>query len=527
MGAVGLVLLIACANVANLLLARAAARQKEIGIRLSMGATRGRLVKQLLTESVVIGILSGAAGLLLASWASTVLLRILKPPFERGTFNFNVTPDVRVLGYALAVSVLTGIIFGLIPALSASKPGVNDLIKTAVLPRRRTWASGVFVVTQVSLSVVLLVAAGLLVRALGRAQTTDPGFDTKHVLALSLDLRLHHYDQAAAEEFERRVLERVKSVPGVKTASLAATVPLGTAFMATGVEIEGREAQPDGRPLIASQNIVSPEFFDTLGIRILSGRAFASTDTNNGPEVVMVNEIMARRFWPGQNAVGKRIKAGGSKTYAEIVGVVEDTRSSYLWEARELYVYTPVRPGNYPAQDTKILVRAAADPQRLIAALPGVVRALDNNVQVSAKVLEENLETWVWPSRVGAMLAASFGLLALTLAAVGIYGVVAYAVSRKTREIGIRLALGAQRGDVLRLVLGNGMRLVGLGLALGLAGAFAISRLLAQFLYGLSAADPVTFAGVAVVLAAVATLANYVPARRALRVDPMVALRYD
>ena len=524
MGAVGLVLLIACANIANLLLARATARQKEIGLRLCLGATRGRLVRQLLTESLVVSLLSGVAGLLLAAWSSSVLMRVVKPPFV-GALNFNVRPDVRVLGYAIAVSLATGILFGLVPAFHASKPGLNDLIKTA--KRRRTWASDLFVVAQVGLCAVLLVAAGLLLRALGRAQTTDPGFDTKHVLALSLDLRLHHYDTSAAVAFERRVADRLLSVPGVKAVSLAATVPLGTDFMGTGIVIEGHEPKPGAPGLGASQNVVSPNFFETLGIPILRGRGFHDADWNTGPDVAIINETMARRFWPGQEAIGKRLRVGESKGYSEIVGVVKDTRSSFLWEADEPYVYSPAKAENNQAPDLKILVRAAGNTQPLMGVLPGVVRELDRTVQVSVKPMDENLEIWIWPSRVGATLAASFGLLALILAAVGIYGVVAYTVSRRTHEIGIHVALGAQRGDVLRMVLGHGMALVAAGGAAGLAAGFAISRLLARFLYGLPAGDPITFGAVTAALVAVAFMANYVPARRALRVDPMVALRYE
>ena len=524
MGAVGLVLLIACANVANLLLARATARQKEIGLRLSLGATRGRLVRQLLTESLVVSLLSGVAGLLVAAWSSSVLMRLLTPPFT-GTLNFNVKPDLRVLGYAFAVSLATGIIFGLVPAFHASKPGVNDLIKRS--KGRRTWASDLFVVAQVGLCVILLVAAGLLLRALGRAQTTDPGFDTKHVAVLSLDLRLRHYDTAAAVAFERRVAERLRSTPGVKTVTLAATVPLGSADMATSVVIEGHEPKPDAPPLIVGQNVVSPGFFETLSIPILRGRGFQDADWNKSPEIVIINETMARRFWPGQEAIGKRLRVGDSKTYTEIVGVVKDTRSTYLWQTDELYLYSPAKAKDNQGPELKILVRAAGNAHTMMGALPGVVREVDRSVQVSVTPLDENLEVWIWPSRVGATLAAALGLLALTLAAVGIYGVVAYTVGRRTHEIGIHVALGAQRSDVLRMVLGHGMALVAAGGAAGLATSFAISQLLAKFLYGLQAGDPVTFSAVAASLAAVALIANYVPARRALRVDPMVALRYE
>jgi predicted permease len=527
MGAVALILLIACANVANLTLARSAGRQKELGIRLSVGATPRRLMRQLLTESIVIAMLGGAIGLLLATWAPFVLLRIATPPFEEG-LNFDVSPDIRVLGYAFAISIATGIIFGLIPALSASRTGVSELIKAAVNPRHRTRASDSFVAAQVGLCVVLLVAGGLLLRALRRAQTTDPGFDTKHVVAVSLDLRLHRYDDRETIAFERRVADRLRSMPGVTSVSLAGMAPLGTAFMATDVTIDGRENRPDAAPLIVSQNVVSPEFFTTLGIAVLRGRSFNDADCNAGPEVAIVNETLARRLWPVQQAIGKRLKAGGAKNgWREIVGVVKNTRSTYLWADSEPYLYTPATMTNSSIPDVKILVRTAGAPQPLLGALPGVVRTLDQSVQVSVKVLEENLETWIWPSRVGAILAAAFGILALTLAVVGIYGVVAYTVSRRTHEIGIRVALGAQPPDVLRVVLGRGMLLVGIGVTAGLAGGFAVSRLIAQFLYGLSPADPFTFAGVTVVLVSAALLAHYVPARRALRVDPMVALRYE
>jgi putative ABC transport system permease protein len=304
--------------------------------------------------------------------------------------------------------------------------------------------------------------------------------------------------------------------------------PLGTAFVASDVIIEGREVRPDAPPLVISENVVSPEFFETLGIPVLHGRSFADADWNAGPDAVIVNEAMARRFWPGQNPIGWRLKTGDAKSgWREIVGVVKNTRSSQLWADDGPYVYTPAKMETSPVPDMKILVRTAGAPQPLLGALPVVVRGMDPSVQVSAKALEDNLETWIWPSRVGAMLATVFGILALTLTAVGIYGVVTCTVSRRTHEIGIHVALGAQPRDILQMVLGHGMLLAGIGVATGLAGGFAISRIIARFLYGLSPGDPVTFAGVATVLAGVALLAHYVPARRALRVDPMVALRYE
>ena len=525
MGAVALVLLIVCANVANLLLARATARQKEIGVRISLGATRGRLIRQVLTESIVLALLGGAAGLVLAGWSSTALLRVVKPPFA-GDLNFNVSPDLRVLGYGFAVSVAAGIIFGLVPAFHACKTGVSDLIKTAI-QRRRTWASDLLVVAQVGLCTVLLVAAGLLLRALGRAQATDPGFDSKHVLALSLDLRLHHYDPATAVEFERRVADRLRSAPGVKAVSLAAIAPLGMAQMQTSVVIEGHEPEHDVLPLIVSQNVVSPGFFETLGIPVLHGRGFEIGDWKSSPEIAIINAAMARRFWPGQDAIGKRLRVGESTAYAEVVGVVKDTRSTYLWQVDEPYLYSPAKASGNAGPEMKILVRTAGEARALAGALPGVVRELDRNVRASAKPIDENLETWIWPSRVGAILATSFGLLALTLAAVGIYGVVAYTVGRRTHEIAVHVALGAQRGDVLRMVLGHGMALVGTGLAVGFGLGLAISRLLARFLYGLSPGDPVTLGGVAATLIMVSVAANLVPARRALSVDPTVALKYE
>jgi predicted permease len=527
MGAVGLVLLIACTNVANLMLARATARRKEIGIRLSLGATRGHLMRQLLTESLVIAVLGGLMGLTMASWASRVLLGIASPPFA-GALNFDVSPDIRVLGYTFAVSLATILVFGLVPALSASKTEMNEWIKTAMLPRRRTWASDSFVVAQVGLCVVLLVAGGLLLRALRRAQNTDPGFDIKHLIAVSLNLRLHRYDERTAIAFEKRVADRLRSLPGVKTVSLAATAPLGTAFMDTGVIIEGRDIRPDLPPLIVGENMVSPEFFETLGIPILRGRGFGGSDWTTGTETVMVNEAMASRFWPGLDPIGKRLKAGDAKSgWREIIGVVKNTRSSHLWADDQPYLYIPAKVGASPVGDMKLLVRTAGAPDRLTGVVAGVVRDMDSSVQVSSKPLEENLETWIWPSRVGALLAAAFGSLALILAAIGIYGVVSYTVSRRTREIGIHVALGAQSRHVLQMVLRHGMLLVGIGVASGFAGGFALARVITGYLYGLSPNDPVTFAGVGAMLGAVALLAHYVPARRALRVDAIVALRSE
>ena len=538
MASVAMILLIACANVANLSLARSAVRQKEIGVRLSLGASRGRVVQQLLTESLLVALLSGVAGLLLARWLPGALISLLRPQHEQ-PISVPLVLDIPVLGYTLFLSVGTAIVFGLIPAMRASRTNPNSASKGEITTLGqgggRLRIHSVLVGTEISVCLVLLLSAGLLARALGRAQTVDPGFDMKHVLALSMDLNLHGYDNERAAEFHRHLIEQLQALPGVKAVSVASLAPLGGVSRAAPVT-----AADSNGPVGASETsvgywVVSPNYFATLSIPIVRGRSFGLRDTGQGTPVAIINEAMARQFWPGQDPVGKGLRPGPpSVPFTEVVGVVKNTRGARLWEADQPYVYLPLLQNNTkgPAIQTeqlgmKILIRTDGNPDDISAIVPRVVRALDPNVQGSAATLGKSAERWVWFSQVGAMISSSLGILGLFLASLGIYGLMSYSVAQRTHELGIRIALGANRSDILKLVLGQGLRISLVGLVVGLAIALGVTRVIAAMLYGVKPTDPVTFGGVSVLLTAVALLASYLPARRAAKVEPLVALRYE
>lgn len=529
MAAVGLVLLTACANVANLLLARGASRQREIGIRLSLGAGRSRLVRQLLTESMLLALAGGAAGLVLAWWTADLLLASVHPPGGQ-RFSLAVNLDFRVLSYALLLSAMTGFACGLLPALRSSKQELAAAIRGewSAFGQRITKSRlrGGLVVSQVAVSLVLLVGAGLLVRALEKAQTVAPGFEMKNVYVVSADLNLHGYDSARATEFERDLTERLEAMPGVKSVALARTAPLGSSFAITRIALQGQVVPPGSHPPNVNFNTVSPGYFETLRIPIVRGRGFSPHDIAVEARVAVVSESLARRYWPGEDPIGKRFNGGGSSAYREVIGVAKDVRNVYLWTGDEPYLYLPLSPGESP--DMQLFVRTEGNATPLMGmAVPEVVRTIDRSLRVSTQRLDDNLALWIWPSQIGALLAGALGFLALLLAAAGIYSVIAYSVTQRTREIGIRMALGSQNSGVLGLLLREGMRLVGVGLVIGLLASIGGSRLLSKFLYGLSALDGLAFVGVSALLAAVALLACWIPARRAIRVDPMIALRYE
>lgn len=525
-GAVSLILLIACANIANLLLARGAARQKEIGMRQALGASRWRVVRQLLTENLLLALAGGVAGLLLSIWGAAILARTIHPPGERG-IQLNLTLDPGLLGYATLLSLLTGIACGLAPALRASKLSLVTTLKeeSSVFGHRvtRSMLRSALVVSQVAASLTLLASAGLLVRAMQKAQTVNLGFEMRNVLVVSADLQLHGYDARRSAAFERQLMQRLESLPGVKRVGLAELVPLGTSFSETSFSPEGHEPPPGAPKSYVGFNTISPGYFETLGIPIVRGRGFTPRDIAQGQHVAIVNESLARRVWPHEDPIGKKFKGGKW----EVIGVAKDARAVYLWSAEEPCLYYPLLPETRSPGDMKFLVRTAGNPTALMRALPETVRSIDRGLLVSVQRLEDNLAQRLWASQMGALLSGALGLLALLLTSMGLYGVMAYAVTQRTDEIGIRVALGAQRRDVLTLVLGQGMGLVGLGVAIGLPLSAAGARLLAKFLYGLSPVDAVTFAAVPLFLGVIALLACYLPARRALRVDPMTALRSE
>jgi predicted permease len=526
MGVVGLVLLLACVNLANLLLARAAERRKEIAIRLALGASRARLVRQLLTESIVLSLAGGAFGLLLATWING-LVGAIKLPTDIALF-FDLRIDWRVLAFTLIVAIATGIIFSLLPALQSSKPDVVPALKdeTSLGGFRRSRLRNSLVVVQVALSLVLLVCAGLIVRGLQAAQRMHPGFNPQNAVALSFDLGLQGYDEQRGRAFQRDVVERAKQLPGVRSVTMTDSLPLSVNYNYTAIYIEGQPAVASSDLPLAVPVYAGLDYFKTMDIP-LRGRDFTEHDDKPESRVAIVNETFARKFWNGEDAIGKRFNFGSpNDPYWEVIGVAADGKYNSLGEKPQPAFYRSMQR-NYTS--TVVLVaRVEGDPQGALGALRREVQRLDPTLPIyEAKTLTEHMQIPLFPARMAAIVLGSFGLLALVLAAIGIYGVMSYVVAGRTREIGLRMALGADRASVLRLIVGQGMTLAVIGLGVGVIVAFAATRLLTSLLYGVSPADPLTFAGVATLLATVALIACYIPARRATMVDPMIALRYE
>jgi putative ABC transport system permease protein len=527
---VGLVLLIACGNVANLLLARATARRKEIALRMALGAGRARLIRQLLTESSLLALAGGGAGLLLAVAARDLLWAFR--PYGMNVGDINLSFDPRVLGYTLLLSLGAGIIFGLAPALQASRADLVTELKekgsqAASNSIGRRWLSlrNLLVVGQVALSLVALISAGLFLRSLGNAWRINPGFETEKVMVLSFDVDAQGYDKARGMEHYRRVVERVEAIPGVISAAIASNWPLGGGFTRS-VFVEGQEPSRGGRGIFTTVGAVGPKYFETMGITFVRGRNFAEADRENTPPVVVINEAMANRFWPNQDAVGKRFRFFGDDVSQEVIGVVKGGTAQHIGE--------DTRPMAYQSllQDYSswvwLHVRTTDDPSGLLGAVRREVQALDRTMPLTrAATISQLIEEELWGARMGAALLAVFGLLALILASVGIYGVVAFSVSRRTSEFGIRLALGARPSDVLRLVLGQILTLVAAGAMIGITGGLIVTRVVRNLLYGVSAVDPATFIGMPLLLLLVALMASYLPARRATKIDPMIALRCE
>jgi predicted permease len=529
---VGLVLLIACANVANLLLARASVRRREIAIRLALGASRWRLIRQLLTESVLISLLGGSAGLLLAMWALD-LLGGHPPNLDFPTINpdYDLALDHRVFGFTLALSVVTGVVFGLLPALQASRPDLVTTLKgesqNTTSGSRRLAVRNILVVSQVALSLMLLISAGLFIRSMQNAERMSPGFDTSGLLLASVDLGVQGYKEDRGKAFYKQLVDRVESLPGVERVSLASPLPLDAYSSSVRVLIEGYVPRSEDDKIEVMYTAAAPNYFQTIGTPIVRGREFEERDREEMPGVVIVNETMARLYWPQEDPIGKRLQLRRSSgPYLEVIGIAKDGKYITLGEDPMPYMFLPCRQ-SYKSRMT-ILIRSQADPANLAAGLRREVGALDETLPVfGIKTMPQFMERSLWASSNVAGLVGGFGLAALLLAAVGIYGLMSYSVAQRTREIGIRAALGAQPGDVLRLVAKQGMSLALIGIALGLAGALALTRVMSSLLYGVSATDPATFSVITLLLTAVAFLACYIPARRATKVDPMIALRYE
>ena len=527
LAAVGaLVLLLACVNLASLLLARATERRREIAVRLAIGASRARLVRQLLTESVLLSLAGGAAGSLLAV-AINQSVRAIRLPIDVALL-FDLRTDWRVLTFAVVLSVVTGIFFSLIPALQASRPQLVPALKdeSSMAGFGRSRLRNTLVVAQVSLSLILLISAGLIARSLQAAQRMRPGFNPENAVALSFDVSLQGYDEARGRAFQQQVLERARSLPQVESVALTDNLPLGLNYNDTGVYIEGAEFTSTSNLPIAIPMDSSPGYFDVMGIP-LRGRDFLADENKKEQRPAIVNQTFARRFYPSQDAIGKRFNfRGPDSPFWQIVGVVPEGKYNSLGEDPKPAVYTPLFR-DYTGAVT-LVARTRGDPRSTLDALRTEVQTLDRSLSIyNAKTLVQHMGVSLFPARMAAIALGSFGLLALILAAVGIYGVMSHVVAGRTREIGLRMALGAQLSDVRKLILRQGMLLAVIGSVIGLIIALGGARMLKSLLYGVSASDPVTFSLVAMLLLSIALLACWVPARRAARVEPMVALRAE
>jgi predicted permease len=527
LGVVAFVLLLACTNLANLLLARASTRRKEIAVHLAMGASRMRLVWQLMSESMLIAITSGIFGILLAFWFVR-LAGLFKPPMDV-PLKFEFYVDYRVFIFTFVISLITGVLIGLLPALQTTKVDLQNALKdnTPFGAYKRSWLKSSLIVFQVVLSLVLLVGAGLMLRALQRANSINLGFDPYDAVAVSFDLRLQGYDNARGREFQKQLLERLRSLPGIRAAGIVDLAPVDLHFSRSPIFVEG---QPPVRPMQAPRAMtsrISSGYFQAMNTRLIRGRDFTDRDNANSQPVTIINETFARRYWPNQDPVGKRFRAGGpDEPMMQIVGVVQDGKYGGLNEKSQLYFCRPISQAYLGM--TTVIIRTNSEPQKMIPIIRKEIEKMDPHMPLSsAKTMIEKMSAPLMPARVAASVLGVFGLLALVLAAIGIYGVMSYAVSTRTQEIGVRIALGAQSNDVLRLAIGQGMLLVLIGATLGVAIALALTRLTRSMLFGLSSADPITYTGVAVLLMVVALVACYIPARRATRIDPTVALRYE
>jgi putative ABC transport system permease protein len=529
LSAVGLVLLIACANVANLLLARAQGREKEIAIRAALGAGRMRIVRQLLTESVLLALVGGALGVLLAFWTLRVLLT-LAPTESQIPILAEIGISPPVLLFTLGLSLATGIVFGLVPAWTVARADLHESLKEGGRSTEsggRHRLRGALVVSEVALALVLLVGAGLLLRSVHGLLQVSPGFQPEQRLSFYTSLPASSYpDDARRIGFFRDLRPRIAALPGVRAAGAIHNVPFSGGNNTRSFRVEGYEA-PEGESMpLCESRIITPGYMQAMGVRLQRGRDFEERDTAESPLVALVDEKTVRRFWPNQDPIGKRIGFGSAGAWREVVGVVGSVKNAGLEAEGREQIYVPYT--QMPQPGMFVVVHTAGLPGSVTNAVRAEVKALDPNLPISdVKTMEQRLGDSIGVRRYAMFLLLGFSFIALLLAAVGIYGVISYSVSQRTHELGVRMALGAQPRDIFRLVVGQGMLLTSVGVGIGLLAAFGVTRLMSSLLFGVSAADPLTFGGVALVLAGVAVLGCYLPARRATRVDPMLALRYE
>ena len=524
-----IVLILACVNVTSILLARATVRRREIAIRAALGASRGRLIRHLLTESFILALLGCMGGILLGLAGSRALSSL---PLHTAAPIIMAFPfDWRVFAYAFAVALLAGVIAGIAPALRASGGNLNVFLHEGA---RTMSPSGhrlrkILVMCQVGGSVTLLIVAGLFLRSLLKVQRSDLGFDPQHTLNITMDPHLAGYDQEQSHQFVESALERVRALPGVQSASLAATVPMGPISMGDSLEVEGLASSPGQRAPVAGYNVVSAGYFETMHIPLLLGRDIRETDKQNSMRIAVINQAMAERFWPGSDPLGKQFSLKEDSSHPlEVVGVVRNSRTETLYSPADPYFYMAL--AQKPMLPVTLQVRTAGEPQSMAHEIVAIIKSLEPamplaDVQTMTEALDTPMGLLLF--RWGAGLATAMGILGLILAIIGMYGVVSYTATQQTHEIGIRLALGARPGEILRMIFRQGVLVVVPGTIVGVVAAFAMTRLVGGFLVGVTPTDPLTYAGVVLVLALVALAASYIPARRATKVDPMVALRYE
>ena len=528
MSLVILILLIACTNIASLLLSRAVGRRQEIAIRSALGASRTRLIRQGITESVILSLLGGTVGLLACFWTMEVLMKFNPVPFVQ--FHVDLSLDYRVLSFTIVVSFLTGICLGLIPAFRSANwdlfASLKDRAAVTGADMGRSRLRNILVISQVAFSLLLLICASLLVRSYVQAQSADPGFDIRNTLVMDFDLNAYGYDESRGRRFYETLLERLRSLPQVHSVTLADLAPLDLATNRTEVKIPGHEPPTGQTSIRISSNLVASQYFETMKIPLLRGRSFTDRDVNGNPNVAIINETMAQKYWPDRDPIGRQFRYGEKAVPVQIVGVAKNVKYRTLGEDPTPHLYLPLLQNYDPAMS--VIVRAHGDPSALFGPVRTELEVVDKDVQgFFSRTMLEHTGFGLLPARLGAIVVGLFGMLALILSVIGIYGAVSYSVSQRTRELGVRMALGARQFDLFRIVIGQGLGLTLIGVGVGWFAAFGVTRFLRSILYGISPTDPITFLLIPLLLIIVTFLACYLPARRASHVDPMVALRYE